>query len=72
MSLAGFKSDKFPCPRMWHLRPDKEQFVAKEFHPVAETVNEDGNVINCFPFTQEQLKELNKPGRYLVCVYNIL
>ena len=62
LSLAGIKFDKSPLPRMWHLFPHKDEFVAKEFHPVAKAVNEEETVINCFPHIQQQLKELNRPG----------
>ena len=65
MSLAGFKNDKTPCPRLWHMYPSKDEFVAKELHPVLDTIDEGDTVINCFPYSQKQLKELNQPGKYL-------
>ena len=63
LSLTDSTPDSIPCPRAWHLCPDKDVFVAKELAPVSDTNDDDGTVIYCFPYTQQQLKELVKPGK---------
>lgn len=62
LSLTGSKPDTVDHPRMWHLKSENEKFVANYLEHVAET-HENDDVINFFPITQEQLKEIPKPGK---------
>ena len=70
LSMTKSKPDPISRPKAWHLHPDSDQFVAKELEPVAMTQDDDDDddvVTSCFPITQQQLKDLSKPGTSSVC-----